>query len=351
VSRTQPLLPTEGDQPLLPKHAPANQQLGRLLDALLILQVERSATVAALARRVGLKPDRLRELLSSYMVAGADAVGVAAPFSISFGTAEGPLGADPEDDAKQASADVVYLSSLRDGSAVLDDVAMQPVSVEQVALGILAAKSLLVSSSLNERHRSAVEDLVGKLEAALHATVSAPIDAVADELRRAAKDRRTVSFRYRDPWTRETTQQQAVEPYDVRRHRERLVLDAGPEPGVGYRTFDLSGVSELQIGADGFEPPALPARDQRDGRIPVVLRIPKDDESADKRLTRGWRGRVVGPAADGMVDIRIELDAGTASSRLGVLLLQLGPGCSVVTPPELRAAALPFARRMLADLP
>lgn len=350
MSSRPPFVPNEGDQPLLPKIAPAPQQLARLLDALLILQVERSARVADLARRVGLLPDRLRELLSSYMVAGADAVGVAAPFSITFGTDEGSLGAGSEDDDKQAGADVVRLSSLQGGGPLLDDVAREPVTVERVARGLLAAKSLLVSTSLNERHRAAIESLVSRLETAMHATVSAPIDGVADALRKATRDRRTVTFRYRDPWTRQATEE-TVEPYDVRRHRDRLVLDAGPEPGIGYRTFDLSGIGDLKVLDVPFEPPALPPRGERDHRIPAVVRVPKDDEQVERWLLQGWHGSVLGPTGDGSVDIRIELDAGTAAARLGVLLLQLGPSCRVVSPPSLRDAAAPVARRMLADLP
>jgi len=52
--------------------------MGRLLDALLILDVERACRVSELALRVGLPEQRLRDLLSSYMVAGADGVGTAA---------------------------------------------------------------------------------------------------------------------------------------------------------------------------------------------------------------------------------------------------------------------------------
>lgn len=341
-----PFLPV-GDQPLLGKAAPANQQMARLLDALLILQAEGSAPVADLAVRVGLPPDRLRDLLSSYMVAAADAVGTSAPFTLTFGTADGPLGTGPEDDDAQASADVVHLSRL--GSArLLDDVGRRAVSVEDVARGLLSARALLVADGLEPRHRLMVEALVRTLEQAMAITVTAPLDAVADRVRSAVQERRTVRFRYRDPWTGVESWPE-VEPYDVRRRRDRVVLDAGV-PGQPHRTYDVSSIAELEVGEPGsFVPPSLPPADRRDEPVRVLLRVPFDS-AAERRLYDGWSGRVrrrVG--AD--VDVEVLLDRSDAPGRLGVLLLQLGPPCSVVEPAELCDAAVPVARRLLEALP
>jgi hypothetical protein len=76
-----------------------------------------------------------------------------------------------------------------------------------------------------------------------------------------------------------------------------------------------------------------------------------DQSPAEHRLVDGWGARVVGPPQDGRLQLRIELDPVHAGTRLGVLLLQLGPGCAVVSPPELVQAAVPVARRLLDGLP
>lgn len=342
MSGAHPFVPAVGNQPLLPRHAKAGEQLGRLLDALLILQVEGSARVADLAVRVGLHTDRLRQLLSSYMVAGADAVGPSAPFSIGFGTEAGVLGAEADDDDLQVEADVVYVSEARAGGALLDDVAMRPTSVDEVVRGLLSARSLLATGRLNDRHREAVEQLAGRLEKAMQVTVSAPIDAVVDQLRRAARDRRRVRFGYRDPWTGERSSP-TVEPYQVRRWRDRLYLDCSDDAG---RTYDVSGMRDVVVLNETFPRPSTPRRGN-DEPTDVVLRIPVNDDRAYNWLVKGWSGEVVGPTGDGGLDVRIRLDSATPNARLGVLLLQLGPGCSVASPPHLRDVAAPVARRLL----
>jgi predicted DNA-binding transcriptional regulator YafY len=330
--------------------APAPQQLARLLDALLILQEQGRARVSELAYQVGLKPEVLRRLLSSYMVAAAEAVGTAAPRTITFGTSAGPLTGHPSDDEDQAAADVVYLSRRTDGTQLLDDLGRRPVLVEDVARGLLAARAVLSGSAVDERQRALLERLVDRLSRALGASVTAPFDAVTEQLRAAVQQRRRVSFRYRDPWTGVTTQH-AVEPYDVRRHRERMFLDAGPDADVGFRSFDVSGMAEVVIdGASTFEPPVLPPASVRAAPIQVVLEVP-DRSPAEDRLVDGWAARVLGPPRDGRLQLRIDLDRLNAGTRLGVLLLQLGPGCSVLSPPELVSAAAPVARRLLETLP
>ncbi len=229
--------------PLLPNNARVPVQMARLLDALLILDVERSCAVDALAERVGLQPQRLRDLLSSYMVAGADVVGTAAPFTITFGTSDGPLSGDPEDDAAQHSADVVYVSETH-RYPLLDDLGRRAVPVEDVVRALLSARAVLAAGTLEERQRLLLDGLVRKLEAAMHVTVTSPISAVVEQLRRAVDSRHRVSFRYRDPWTGQQSQPD-VEPYAVRRRRDRYVLEAGQSGATS--TYDLSAVTELQV--------------------------------------------------------------------------------------------------------
>ena len=344
------VLPGLPDEPPLSGLAPAPVQLARLLDALLILEVERKARVADLAHQVGLQATVLRKLLSSYMVAGADAAGPDAPLTISFGTSAGPLSAAPDDDGEQASADVVYLSRRTNGTAVLDDLGRRPVLVEEVARAVLVGRAVLETGALDQSRRDLLEGLVQKLCSALGATVSSPFDAVTDRLRRAVHERRRVRFRYRDPWTGAQTWPQ-VEPYDVRRSRARLFLDAGPEPEGGFRSYDLSGIAELEVDEQSsFDPPALPPADERAAPFDVVVEVPAGS-AAQGRLADGWGARVAGVTQDGRIRLRFDLDRLHAETRLGVLLLQLGPGSSVVSPTELVDAAVPVAQRLLDTLP
>ena len=343
----QPGLP---DEPPLSGGAPAPEQLARLLDALLVLAVERKAQVAELAHRVGLRPAVLRKLLSSYMVAAADAVGTDASVTITFGTSAGPLSASPDDDDEQASADVVYLSHDVDGSHLLDDLGRRPVLVEQVARGLLVGNAVLQAGTLDARQQELLDRLLRKLSAALGATVTVPFDAVTDRLRTAVQQRRRVRFRYRDPWTGGQTWPE-VEPYDVRRSRTRVFLDAGPDPEHRFRSFDVSGISELEMGEQSsFVPPELPPASHRGAALEVVVEVPHRS-AAQGRLVDGWGAAPAARPQDGRVRLRFDLDRLHADTRLGVLLLQLGPGCAVVHPPELVDAAVPVAHRLLATLP
>lgn len=338
--------PPSGEQEPLAKNAPAPQQFSRLLDALLILDAQRSCRVADLAAQVGLPPGRMRELLSAFMVAGAESLGADAPFNLEFGTDEGPLSAEPEDDDAQAGAQTVHLSTLRgSGEWLLGDVGRRPVMVRDVARVLLAARLLVVGGQLPPEQEQGVEVLAAKLAAAMRASVTSPADSTASELQRAVVERRRVRFRYLHPWTGESEVVE-VAPYAVRRRRDRLVLDAA---GDELATYDLGGVSELEhVGPAGaFDVPHLP--EEPDG-VPVVVRV-RDSPAAERWLLEGWDGRVVGPAGPGEVDVRILVDGSAGdpavAQRLGVLLLQLGRAVRVVSPESLRAAAVPVGRRLL----
>ena len=340
-----PFPPSGGQEPLA-KNAPAPQQFSRLLDALLVLDAQRSCRVADLAAQVGLSPGRMRELLSAFMVAGADALGPDAPFNLDFGTDRGSLSADTDDDDAQAGAQTVHLSSLRGpGEWLLGDVGRRPVMVRDVARVLLAARLLLEGGLLPAEQQQGVEVLATKLSAVMKASVTSPAESAASVLQAAVVERQRVRFRYLHPWTG-ASEVVEVAPYAVRRRRDRLVLDAAGEvPG----TYDLGGVSDVErIGAAGvFVRPDLPATE--DG-VAVVLRVTASP-SAERWLLEGWDGRVVGPAGPGEVDVRILVDGNAGdpavAQRLGVLLLQLGPVARVVSPESLRAAAGPVGRRLL----
>jgi hypothetical protein len=140
-----------------------------------------------------------------------------------------------------------------------------------------------------------------------------------------------------------------VEPYDVRRRRDRFLLDAGTS-GEHFWTYDVSAVSALEVDASStFPERALPPVEERDRPIRVVLRVP-EDSPAERRLCAGWDARVAGPAQEGQLDLAVDLDRHNAAARLGVLVLQLGPPCRVVEPVEFASAPAVAARRLLSGL-
>lgn len=339
-----PFTPPAGQQPMLAGNAKASLQFARLLDALLILDAEGSSNVADLATRVGLPVARLRELISSYMVAGAEALGSDAPFNLSWGTDEGVLGTSEEYDNVQA--DVIHLSGHKTGEWLVGELGRRPVMVKDVARALLAAKVVLEAKSLPPGQELTLRQLVDKLSAAMRASVDTPAEATAATLQTAVRERRRVAFRYLHPWTGETTQCE-VEPYDIRRRRERLVLD------TNLGTYDVTGVSQLEVGpeSDAFTRPELPPRDERTPVVEVVLSV-EAYSSQEDWLLGGWRGKVTGPLGDGRVGVRVELDGDPADpgvvERLGVLLLQLGPSCRVEEPASLRHAARSVGERLLA---
>ena len=345
------LQPGFPDEPPLTGLAPAPQQLARLLDALLVLSVEGQARVADLAHQVGLKPAVLRKLLSSYMVAAADAVGTDASVTITFGTSAGPLSASPDDDDEQAGADVVYLSHDVDGVQLLDELGRRPVLVEQVARGLLVARAVLAAGTLDGRQQELVAGLVRKLSAALGATVTVPFDAVTDRLRTAVQDRRRVRFRYRDPWTGVQTWPE-VEPYDVRRSRTRVFLDAGPDPDQGFRSFDVSGIDELEVlQPSAFDVPTLPPRSERGAALEVVVEVPRRltrARTARRRLGRRSRRTAVPTAGSGFASTST---SSTPPRGWACCSCSSARAARVVSPPELVDAAVPVAQRLLATLP
>lgn len=337
-------------QPLLPLAAPAPQQFSRLLDALLILEAEGSCQIADLAARVGLAPVRMRELLSAFMLAGAEVLGTNAPFNLMFGTSDDDVGTGEEDDDKQAEADVVHLSAhLGRRERLLSQIGARPLMVRDVARALVAARLLRAATRLPAERRAGVGALTVKLAAAMQASVGAPAESVASVLLAATQDRQRVRFRYLHPWTGQPSVVE-VEPYDVRRRRDRLVLDAAGS--AGRCTYDLGGISELvEVGEPGaFAVPDQPQRGHDRHRVEVVLRVPAHS-SQENWLFSGWGGQVVRAVGNGEDEVRIQLegDAGDpdVAHRLGVLLLQLGRTVRVVNPPELRSAAADVARNVV----
>jgi predicted DNA-binding transcriptional regulator YafY len=333
----------------LPGNAPAIELLARLLDALLVLDAEKSCSIGELAHRVGLQPRRMRELLSSFMVAGSEVLGPEAPFNIVFGTSTGPLDPDEELDDEQARADHVYRASgvRSEQISLVDDVGRAPITVDQVAAAVLAGGALMESGALEQRHRDAVGALIDKLASAMNMTLREPVDPVAQKLRAAAHARQRVRFRYREPGGGAGVDETlTVEPYDVRRRRDRLVLDAGPDPVEVYRIYDVASMSDVEtVGEpDAFEPPELPPREQRERALDVVLRVPADSP-AFVRLRDGWGGAVVATRGS-EVDVRITVDR-PASGRVAILLLRLGPACSLVSPESMQSTVQRVARRLV----
>jgi predicted DNA-binding transcriptional regulator YafY len=235
----------------------------------------------------------------------------------------------------------------KDRGWLVNEFGRQPVMVKDVARAVLAATLLAADEDLPAARRLEVDALARRLSEGLGASVNPPAGSAAQDLQEAAKDRRAVRFRYLHPWTGEASTWE-VSPYDVRRQRDRLVLDAGRDGVV--TAFDVGGISELEITDGAYEPMDLVPPEERTPRVPVVIRVP-DGSKADAWLCGAWGGVVRGRAEHGRVDIRVDLDGDVTDEgvvkRLGVLMLQLGAECAVVQPAELRGAAETVGRRLL----
>lgn len=336
-----PFVPVPAGRDLLPKNAPAPQQFSRLLDALVVLDAQGKCSVAELASHVGLDVERMRELLVTFVVAADEALGPDEPFNLSFAY-------EDDDEDAPLGGDTVVLSSLRGTREwLLGDVGLKPVMVRDVARAALAARLLVDSGELPAEQQREVQALADTLAAAMQASVDALAATATTVLHRAVDERRRIRFRYLHPWTAVSTNVE-VEPYALRRQRDRLVLDAGPP----LQVFDVGGMSELAtVGPSGaFLPPGLPPADERTPAVEVVLRL-RPGSAQDRWLENGWGAKVVDRVGPDAIDVRIALDGDAADpgvvQRLGVLLLQLGPTVRVVSPPELVRAAVPVGQRLL----
>lgn len=341
MSLSLPFVPVADRRGVLPKNAPAPRQFSRLLDALVVLDAQGACSVAELAGRVGLDVDRMRELLVAFMVAADESLGPDAPFHVSFAY-------DEEDEDARVDGDTVVLSSLHGRRQwLLGDLGLKPVMVRDVARAALSARLLVDSGHLPPQQTAEVEALAVTLADAMQASVGAMAATTTALLHRAVDERCRVRFRYLHPWTAQTSYEE-VEPYALRRQRDRLVLDAGP----GLHVYDVGGMSEVaEIGEAGaFPTPVLPPAEERTPKVAVVLRV-RPGSSQDRWLENGWGATVIGPRAPGTIDVEIVLDGDPADpgvvQRLGVLLLQLGPSVRVVSPEELASAAVPVGRRLL----
>lgn len=343
-------LPGAQGRPVLARNAAAPELLARVLDALLVLDVEGSAPVTALARRVGLAPEHLRELLSAYMVASADVLDPASvPFSIVFGTATGPVGADEEDDEAQGGADHVWMDDARSEQvSLLSDVGQRPVGVEEVVVGLLRARQMLDGTEVPERLQPLLAALEDKLSAAMSATVAPTSGEHEGRLAAAVARRQRVRVVYRDPWTG-TPVEEEIEPYELYVRSDHRMLAGGTAGLDTFHTYEVSGVERVDVvsGRDAFTVPDLPAVQARHGTQEVVVRVPSGS-GALTRLLRSWGGSVEAEDVEaGHVDVRVAVDR-PAAQRVGVLVLQLGDGCSVVAPAELADAPVEVAWRVLA---
>ena len=108
--------------------------------------------------------------------------------------------------------------------------------------------------------------------------------SVVHTLQDAIAANRRVRFRYLHPWKGDSSTVE-TEPYDLRRQRDRLVLDAGGDGVlVGY---DVSGITDVEVLETAFVALVLPPLEARTARVLVVLRVPAYS-AEEKRIETGW---------------------------------------------------------------
>ncbi|HKH87576.1 MAG TPA: WYL domain-containing protein [Acidimicrobiales bacterium] len=212
-----------------------------------------------------------------------------------------------------------------------------------------AARALLsVPGADDEGH---LRSALGKLEAALG---SAPLAVELDQpahlavLQEAVRTSQTVEIEYFSssataPGTRQ------VDPYQVVPREGRWYLDGWCHAADGLRRFQLDRVRSVRPLEMHFVPPAdlsdelLSPGAFLGGPDAVAARValPAGSELAVEQVAAG----PIESLDDGRLVATILV--GDAEGWFGRLLLRLGPGTEVLSPPELRSAGVRMARRAL----
>ena len=143
------------------------------------------------------------------------------------------------------------------------------------------------------------------------------------------------------------TRDRVVEPYRLVRTRRGWEVDAGPPDDVAaVRTYLVSGIVDLEVTDETFEPPAdlddLLARNR--AAEPVQLVVPQESRWAVERYAESTR---VTDDDEGDVALTADLLPPVAD-RLGLLLLCCGPDAFVVAPESLAGAGARTAQQLLA---
>jgi predicted DNA-binding transcriptional regulator YafY len=327
-------------------------RLAALPKALGILELHpQGLPLTELADELALAPADLREVFMAYYLAdlvelgsfGLPVVEFFAPGGDRAGPDAGATGDDADADADELPVDVQWVRVL--GADPERELGVDHLTATQLAALHAAAVDLLALEPDNDVLRGAVE----AFESAL-----SPVDvddadrlgtATARALHRAAEEHRRVRVTYSRQW-HPGTRDRVVEPYRLVRTRRGWEVDAGPpDEAAPVRTYLVSGIVDLEVTDETFQPPAglddLLARNR--AAEPVRLVVPQESRWAVERYAEATR---VTDDDEGDVALTADLLPPVAD-RLGLMLLCCGPDAFVVTPESLADAGARTARRLL----
>jgi proteasome accessory factor C len=215
-----------------------------------------------------------------------------------------------------------------------------------------AARALLSVPGADEE--GLLRSALAKLEGALG---SAPLAVELDqpehlqELQEAARRLERVEIEYFSS-SAAAPSRRRVDPYQVVLREGRWYLDGWCHAAGGLRRFQVDRVRSVRPVGERFEAPADLSDDlQRPGAflggadaVPARIVFPAASELAVEQVAAG----PIEATTDGSGRLAATILVGDADGWFGRLLLRLGGGTEVLSPPELRDAAANVARRALA---
>jgi hypothetical protein len=321
------------------------QRLAALPRALGILELHpQGLPLADLAAELGVQAGELREVFLAYYLADLvelDSFGLPV---VEFFSPD----ADTDDSAEDADND--DLDAETAWVRVLTADPEHELGVDHLTAGQLAALyeagvDLLALEPGNIVLRGAVEAFESALEPADKPLASQWGAGTAQVLHRAAEEHHRVRIGYVRQWSPGASSR-VVEPYRVVRTRRGWEVDAGPADDVTpVRTYLVSGIVDLEVLDETFEPPAdldsLLAANRTAERVELV--VPQSARWAVERFAES-----VTVLADDEESVSMHADLlPPVGPRLGLLLLCSGPDAFVMTPAALRDAAGATARQLL----
>ncbi len=321
-------------------------RLAALPKALSILELHpQGLPLTDLAEDLGLAPAELREVFMAYYLADLVELGSFGLPVVEF-FAPGGREADAEgtgdlDDEVPVGAQWVRVL----GADPERELGVDHLTGTQLAALHAAAVDLLALEPANDVLRAAVAAFESALEPVDADGPDRPGTDIAQALHRAAEERRRVRLTYSRQW-HPGTRDRMIEPYRLVRTRRGWEVDAGPPDDVApVRTYLVSGIVDLQVTDETFEPPPglddLLARNRT--AEPVQLVVPQESRWAVERYAESTR---VTDDDEGDVALTADLLPPVAD-RLGLLLLCCGPEAFVVAPASLADAGARTARQLL----
>lgn len=318
-------------------------RLAALPKALGILELHpQGLPLTDLADELGLGAADLREVFMAYYLADLVELGSFGLPVVEF-FAPGGREADAVGDDDEVPVGAQWVRVL--GADPERELGVDHLTGTQLAALHTAAVDLLALEPDNDVLRAAVAAFESALEPVDDEGPDRPGTETAQALYRAAEEHKRVRLTYSRLW-HPGTRERVVEPYRLVRTRRGWEVDAGPPDDVApVRTYLVSGIVDLEVTDETFEPPAalddLLARNR--AAEPVQLVVPQESRWAVERYAESTR---VTDDDEGDVALTADLLPPVAD-RLGLLLLCCGPEAFVVAPESLAAAGARTARQLL----